>query len=367
VSGIRVRGLIKAFEGGVRAVNEVSFDVPDGQLVTLLGPSGCGKTTTLRLLAGFESPDDGEIAFGDHVVTSAQKGIFEPPERRGAGMVFQSYAIWPHMTVFENVAYPLSIRNTPKAEIRTRVLEALEMLGLSGFENRPATKLSGGQQQRVAIARALVGNPGILLLDEPLSNLDAKLRAQMRVELLQLQKRLKVTTVYVTHDQTEAMVLSDMVLVLKDGVVQQSGGAREIFKWPVNRFVADFVGFTNFISAHIVNHGSELSTVRVANDGPELKLASAGNLAATEEAVIATRPTAIHLRSLNNGDTAAMTGTVLSQAYLGDVIEVHVQVGDTRVIAHVPEPTSGPSDGVPQVGEAVEVTIDSTNAILVRA
>jgi iron(III) transport system ATP-binding protein len=213
VANIRVRGLIKSFETGVRAVNEVDFEVPDGQLTTLLGPSGCGKTTTLRLLAGFETPDDGEIAFGDHVVTSMQNGVFEPPEKRGAGMVFQSYAIWPHMTVFENVAYPLSIRNTPKNEIRTRVFDALEMLGLQGFENRPATKLSGGQQQRVAIARALVGNPGILLLDEPLSNLDAKLRAQMRVELLQLQRRLKVTTVYVTHDQTEAMVLSDQVLV----------------------------------------------------------------------------------------------------------------------------------------------------------
>ncbi len=367
MAGIRVRGLIKSFEAGVRAVNDIDFEVQDGQLVTLLGPSGCGKTTTLRLLAGFETPDDGEIAFGDHVVTSMHQGVFEPPEHRGAGMVFQSYAIWPHMTVFENVAYPLSIKSTPKAEIRTRVFEALEMLGLQGFENRPATKLSGGQQQRVAIARALVGSPGILLLDEPLSNLDAKLRAQMRVELLQLQRRLKVTTVYVTHDQTEAMVLSDQVLVLKDGIIQQSGTARDIFKWPVNRFVADFVGFANFIPATILERGGELTTVRVGSEGPTLQLASSEAVTQSDEVVIATRPAALRLRTGGTNGRAAIAGTVLSQAYLGDVIEVHVQVGDIRLIAHVPEATSGPSDGVPKIGDQVDVELDQTNAILVKA
>ncbi|MFN0070015.1 MAG: ABC transporter ATP-binding protein [Chloroflexota bacterium] len=367
MAGIQVRGLIKAFDGGVRAVNEVNFEVPDGQLVTLLGPSGCGKTTTLRLLAGFETPDEGHISFGDHVVTSIQQGVFEPPEKRGAGMVFQSYAIWPHMTVFENVAYPLTIRSTPKAEIRTRVFEALEMLSLSGFENRPATKLSGGQQQRVAIARALVGNPGILLLDEPLSNLDAKLRAQMRVELLQLQRRLKVTTVYVTHDQTEAMVLSDRVLVMKDGVVQQNGSARDIFKWPVNRFVADFVGFTNFVPASIVDRSADATTVRVGAEGPILKLASSAAVTGTEEVVIATRPAALQLTTNGASGQGNLNGTVLSQAYLGDVIEVHVQVDGARLIAHVPEATSGPSAGVPQIGDLVNVQIDQSNAILVQA
>ena len=363
MAGIQVRGLIKSFEAGVRAVNEVDFEVPDGQLVTLLGPSGCGKTTTLRLLAGFETPDDGEISFGDHVVTSMQKGVFEPPEKRGAGMVFQSYAIWPHMTVFENVAYPLSIRNTPKNEIRTRVFDALEMLGLQGFENRPATKLSGGQQQRVAIARALVGNPGILLLDEPLSNLDAKLRAQMRVELLQLQRRLKVTTVYVTHDQTEAMVLSDQVLVMRDGVVQQAGTARDIFKWPVNRFVADFVGFTNFIPATIVDRGNERTTVKIGSDGPTLDLASSEAVVASDEVVIATRPPALRLRPGSEGQ--GIKGEVTSQAYLGDVIEVHVQVGDYRLIAHVPE-SARPGESMPKLGDDVTVELDPNASILVK-
>jgi iron(III) transport system ATP-binding protein len=363
VANIRVRGLIKSFETGVRAVNDVDFEVADGQLTTLLGPSGCGKTTTLRLLAGFETPDDGEIAFGDHVVTSMQKGVFEPPEKRGAGMVFQSYAIWPHMTVFENVAYPLSIRNTPKAEIRTRVFEALELLSLQGFENRPATKLSGGQQQRVAIARALVGNPGILLLDEPLSNLDAKLRAQMRVELLQLQRRLKVTTVYVTHDQTEAMVLSDQVLVMRDGVVQQCGTARDIFKWPVNRFVADFVGFTNFIPATIVDRGSELTTVRVG-DGPTFRLASSEAVAEADDVVIATRPAALRLRAGTEGQ--GLKGRIISQAYLGDVIEVHIQVGELHLISHVPEPT-GPNNGLPKLGDDVTLDLDPAASILVKA
>jgi iron(III) transport system ATP-binding protein len=366
VAGIRVRGLIKSFEAGVRAVNDVDFEVPDGQLVTLLGPSGCGKTTTLRLLAGFETPDDGEISFGDHVVTSMQKGVFEPPEKRGAGMVFQSYAIWPHMTVFENVAYPLTIRSTPKNEIRTRVFDALEMLGLHGFENRSATKLSGGQQQRVAIARALVGNPGILLLDEPLSNLDAKLRAQMRVELLQLQRRLKVTTVYVTHDQTEAMVLSDKVLVMKDGVVQQSGSARDIFKWPVNRFVADFVGFTNFIPAVVLERNGDLTSVRVGDGSEPLQLASSEPLTPNDDVVIATRPAAVRLRASGTNGQAPISGTVISQAYLGDVIEVHVQIDDLRVIAHVPEATTGQSVSVPQVGDKVNVELDQGNAILVK-
>jgi iron(III) transport system ATP-binding protein len=366
VAGIRVRGLVKSFEsGGVRAVNDLSFDVADGELVTLLGPSGCGKTTTLRLLAGFESPDDGEIAFGDRVVTSAEQGIFQPPEKRDAGMVFQSYAIWPHMTVFENVAYPLTIKSTPKAEIRQRVGEALDMLSLRGYENRPATKLSGGQQQRVAIARALVGNPGILLLDEPLSNLDAKLRSQMRVELLQLQRRLKVTTVYVTHDQTEAMVLSDTVLVMKDGVVQQNAGPREIFTKPVNRFVADFVGFTNFMPATIFSRDGEQCTVRVDEQGPPITVTVAADEG--DDLVLATRPGAINLRTDDNGTADGLRGRILTEAYLGDVIEYRVQVNDWSVTAHVSDTRVAGTNGHPHVGDAVCVGIDESQAILVRA
>ena len=213
---LRAVGLGKRF-GNVAAVNNVSFDVTKGEVLTLLGPSGCGKTTTLRMIAGFEKPDTGEIEVENNFVVSVQKRIFLPPEKREMGMVFQSYAIWPHLNVFENVAYPLRVRRVKGSLVREKVESVLDLVGLAGLEDRPAMLLSGGQQQRVALARALVYSPKLLLLDEPLSNLDAKLREQMRVELKELQRRLSITVVFVTHDQIEAMTLSDRLAVMSQG------------------------------------------------------------------------------------------------------------------------------------------------------
>src|SRR4051812_49182532 len=233
--------------GTVLAVKGVSFSVRAGEQLTLLGPSGCGKTTTLRAIAGLESPSAGAIRIGGHAVYSAREGINVPAEKRGLSMVFQSYAIWPHMTVFENVAYGLRVRRKGAEEIRTRVREALDLVQMGAFEQRPASQLSGGQQQRVALARACVFQPSVLLFDEPLSNLDAKLRGDMRIELRQLQHRLGVTSVYVTHDLEEALAMSDRIVVMRDGLIEQIGTPAEIYGLPRTAFVADFVGSSNLI------------------------------------------------------------------------------------------------------------------------
>ena len=235
----------------VKAAQNVSFEVPEGKLFTLLGPSGCGKTTTLRSIAGLEKPTSGEIEVGGRVVYSSGKGIFVAPNRRNFGMVFQSYAIWPHMNVFQNVAFPLEVRKLPRKEIRDRVMRVLGAVALDHLVDRDATKLSGGQQQRLALARALVMEPQLLLLDEPLSNLDAKLRDRMRFELKRLQREFSLTTVYVTHDQSEALALSHEIAVMNEGHVMQIGSPREIYEQPANQFVADFVGTTNFIAGTV--------------------------------------------------------------------------------------------------------------------
>ena len=237
--------------GEFAAVSEVDLRVNEGEFVTLLGPSGCGKTTTLRMVAGLEQNTAGRISIDNEVVSDAARGIFVPSERRRLGMVFQSYAIWPHMTVFENVAYPLRVRRRPAAEIRELVSKTLSLVEMEGFADRPAPALSGGQQQRVAIARALVFEPKVLLLDEPLSNLDAKLRLQMGDEFRAIQRRLGMTTLYVTHDQSEAMALSDRVVVMDRGRIQQVGAPEEIYRYPTNRTVAAFFGTPNLLDAEV--------------------------------------------------------------------------------------------------------------------
>jgi iron(III) transport system ATP-binding protein len=247
---LRVEGLVKRYAGeghDLAAVNGISFSVPRGDLFTLLGPSGCGKSTTLRCLAGLERPEGGLITVDGETHVDAGANRFVAPEKRGIGMVFQSYAIWPHMTVFENVAYALEVKKVPRDETRARVDEALDLVGLGGYANRPAPRLSGGQQQRVALARAVVGRPSLLLFDEPLSNLDAKLRERMRNEIRDLQQRLRITTVYVTHDQTEALAISDTIAVMERGKILAVGTPREIYGAPSSRFVADFVGMTNIV------------------------------------------------------------------------------------------------------------------------
>jgi ABC-type Fe3+/spermidine/putrescine transport system ATPase subunit len=238
---LEVRNLVKKF-GPVTAVDNVSFKVEQGEVVTLLGPSGCGKTTTLRMVAGFEKPNGGEIEIAGRMVVATNRRVNVPPERRDIGMVFQSYAIWPHMTVFDNVAFPLKVRNTGRQEIKERVEKTLDLVGLGNFSDRPAILLSGGQQQRVSLARALVYSPSILLLDEPLSNLDAKLREQMRIELKRLQQQLGFTVLFVTHDQIEAMSLSTRLAVMNQGHIEQIGPPQTVYEHPDTPFVEDFLG-----------------------------------------------------------------------------------------------------------------------------
>jgi ABC-type Fe3+/spermidine/putrescine transport system ATPase subunit len=242
---IRIESLWKTYAGAAQpAVRNLSLDVYDGEIVTLLGPSGCGKTTTLRLVAGLEVPDSGNIFFGERAVVLSSRQLFLAPDKRNVGMVFQSYAIWPHMTVAENVMFPLKSRRFPRREIGERVRRALELVGMAGFEDRPGPLLSGGQQQRVALARALVTEPRVLLLDEPFSNLDAKLREQMRIEVKLLQKRLQIAVLFVTHDQVEALSLSSRIALMNLGVVQQQGSPRILYEEPANEFVRDFLGRT---------------------------------------------------------------------------------------------------------------------------
>jgi iron(III) transport system ATP-binding protein len=293
--GIRIVGLQKAFPGSgggrMLAVNDVTLDIAEGKLVTLLGPSGCGKTTLLRMIAGFEEPTAGDIWFGDRRINE------EPPNTRDAAMVFQSYAIFPHLDVFENVAFGLRLRKLPRAEIKQRVARVLEQTGLTDYAHRSPSQLSGGQQQRVALARCIVMEPRVLLFDEPLSNLDAKLREQMRIEIRDLQQRLGITSIYVTHDQIEAMSISDQIVVMNAGVVQQIGTPHEIYARPVNRFVADFIGKANFVHATVVGDGM------VEAGGTRMYVDASPKSTVGTAVTLVVRPEAIDL-SRNTGESA---------------------------------------------------------------
>jgi len=263
---LRIGNLTKIFHaerGIVRAVDDVSFEVSEGKFFTLLGPSGCGKTTTLRCVAGLERPDSGEIHIGAQEVCSSQKNLFVPPNKRDIGMVFQSYAIWPHMNVFDNVAFPLAEKRMKRAEIKETVQDILRLVKLDGMEDRPAPLLSGGQQQRLALARALVKSPGLILLDEPLSNLDARLRQEMRVELKELLRKFNITSLYVTHDQIEALAMSDDVAVMNEGKIIQIAPPTAIYHQPANKFVAEFMGAANFFVGEAVTDGNPESLGQV--------------------------------------------------------------------------------------------------------
>ncbi len=320
MSEVRIEHVFKRF-GSVTAVNDFNLVVKDGEFVSILGPSGCGKTTTLRMIAGFERATEGEIYIGEQCVSSSLKGSFAPPEKRDIGMVFQSYAVWPHMTVAENVGYPLKIKKVEKSERDRRVQEMLELVHLGEYGKRYPNQLSGGQQQRVALARALVAEPGLLLLDEPLSNLDAKLRESMRFEILEIQKKTGITVVYVTHDQSEAMAMSDRVVVMSMGVVQQIGAPHEIYTQPANKMVADFIGLVNFMDG-------EAKGDRVFLKGTNVSFPNTNNIVG--EATVAVRPENITM-SLNGGQIG---GQLTHRFYLGDAIDYRVQVGEhiVRVI-----------------------------------
>ena len=317
---ISLRGVVKRF-GGVTAVDRATLDIADGELFTLLGPSGCGKTTLLRLIAGFAAPDGGEIWFGDRRVDALA------PYERNIGMVFQNYALWPHMTVRGNVTYGLGLRRLPASEIDARFAAGLAKVNLTGLEDRYPGQLSGGQQQRVALARALVLNPDLLLLDEPLSNLDAKIRVQVRGEIRKLQKDLGITTVYVTHDQEEALSLSDRVAVMRDGRVLQIATPRELYERPATRFVADFVGTNNFI-AGVCRESDGVRTVVDTAIGPVTGRACPG-LAPGARCVLAVRPENVSLGAA--GDNA-FTGRIVLASYLGNALRYDVEIGDGLVL-----------------------------------
>lgn len=353
---VTLEHLTKVFSSAgrdVAAVNDVSLSIEPGELVTLLGPSGCGKTTTLRMIAGFETPSRGKIRIGDRDVTSV------PPNARDTAMVFQSYALFPHMTVRENVAYGLRFRHVNRAEAARRVDRIMSLVGLKGFETRSPGHLSGGQQQRVALARALVVEPQVLLFDEPLSNLDAKLREQMREEIRRIQKGLSITAVYVTHDQTEAMSISDRVVVMHEGRIEQVGSPEDIYARPVNRFVADFVGKVNFIPAEVLETGETTSVLSVLDRSirvPRLSFSTGQKL------VIVVRPEELRLEV---GGDGLLQGTVTSCTYLGAVLECELKVAcGMRLLTTVHNPRQR---GRLKTGDIVGIAFDTRDLHLLSA
>ncbi len=347
----------------IRAAQEVSFEVPPGKLFTLLGPSGCGKTTTLRSIAGLERPRSGEIVVGDRVIYSSRRNVFVPPNRRGLGMVFQSYAIWPHMTVFDNAAFPLQVsrRKMPRKETEQRVLRVLKVVALDEMADREATKLSGGQQQRLALARALVMEPPLLLLDEPLSNLDAKLRERMRFELKRLQRELGITTVYVTHDQSEALALSHSIAVMNGGRVEQLGSPREVYERPKNQFVADFVGSTNFIRGQVTQQDAMAGYYRIRSEIGELRAHGVDSLKSGEEVVLSIRPEDIQLSEARQEGENVYAASVDQKVFLGEVVDFQVKIGSRAV-----QSRAHPSLRTP-VGASLYVRIDPEKCVALKA
>jgi iron(III) transport system ATP-binding protein len=323
----------------VKAVDDVSFDVPEGDLFTLLGPSGCGKTTTLRSIAGLERPKSGVIEVSGRVVFSSDQGVFMAPNRRNFGMVFQSYAIWPHMDVFKNAAFPLEVgkKGLSRKEIERKVMSVLEAVQLADVADRNATKLSGGQQQRLALARALVMEPELLLLDEPLSNLDAKLRQKMRFELKRMQRDSGLTTLYVTHDQSEALALSQGIAVMNEGRIVQIGSPHQVYERPLNRFVADFVGDTNFIDGALVSAVGN-GRCRVATALGEFNVQSIDHLAKGTRVIVSVRPEDVELSETvphHDDHDNLCRGIVEAKVFLGDYLDFRVRVGDFILLARV--------------------------------
>ncbi len=333
---IEIKNLFKRFKDVV-AVNHIQLEVNQGEMLTLLGPSGCGKTTTLRCIAGLERPEEGDIIIDGQPMISQG---FVQSSKRGIGMVFQNYAVWPHMRVLSNVTYGLKLQRLSRQEIRERAQHVLELVGLSGLEARYPSQLSGGQQQRVALARALVGNPKVLLLDEPLSNLDAKLREKMRFEIKSLARRMGITSVYVTHDQAEAMVISDRIAVMESGNVVQIGTAEEIYQRPANRFVADFIGTMNFMPAEVVKADTGSGRIHARTEFSDDLLCMAYEPTAFSpgmkvHASIRPEDVAVFPNRPENRQNL-FEGTIVHKAYLGNFLYFFINIHETMVRVQVP-------------------------------
>jgi iron(III) transport system ATP-binding protein len=346
MADVRLENVSKKF-GSVEAVAAFSETIREGEFVSLLGPSGCGKTTTLRIVAGFERATTGRVFIGQELVSCSETNLSKPPEQRNIGMVFQSYAVWPHMNVFANVGYPLKVRGMDKKKIRAKVGHVLELVHLEGLDKRLPSQLSGGQQQRVALARALVAEPALLLLDEPLSNLDAKLRESMRFEIKDVQRRLGITVIYVTHDQAEAMVMSDRIIVMDKGYVQQTGSPREIYETPANRFVADFIGLINFLEGSLVSaEGADGVVALNGIPGPvHLKGRLHSAMKTGDRVVLAARPESIGV--LSEPAPGAVPGRLIRKIYLGNEMDYRVALGTLEVRATGPAATDGLAEGSP--------------------
>jgi iron(III) transport system ATP-binding protein len=334
---IEIKNLFKRFKKVV-AVNHIQLEVNEGELLTLLGPSGCGKTTTLRCIAGLERPEEGDIVIDGKPMLS--KG-FVHPSKRGIGMVFQNYAVWPHMKVYKNIVYGLKLQRMHKQTIQEKAQQVLELVGLDGLEDRYPGQLSGGQQQRVALARALVGNPKVLLLDEPLSNLDAKLREGLRFEIKSLVRRMGITSVYVTHDQAEAMVISDRIAVMDSGNVVQIGTPHEIYEKPANRFVADFIGTMNFMSGEVVQVFEDKALVHVRTEFSEKMLCTTPNITATtpgKKVYASIRPEDVEVfTEPSQARENLFKGTINHKAYLGNFLYFFVNVNGNMIRVQVPQ------------------------------
>jgi iron(III) transport system ATP-binding protein len=351
---VSIRGLDKFFDsdrGLVRAVQNINLDIIENDFIVLLGPSGCGKTTTLRCVAGLERPNGGSIEIAGTLVDSPDKGEFIPPEQRDIGMVFQSYAVWPHLNVYQNVALPLTdgSRKVPKDQVFDRVMESLRLVQLDGLDSRPVTDLSGGQQQRVALARAIVTKPQVLLMDEPLSNLDARLREEMRIELKKIATTAGVTTLYVTHDQGEALSLGDQICVMNEGKILQMGPPEEVYSSPPNLFVAEFVGEMNFIKG--VVSGENTINSPLGERTYELnKLYPAG-----EDVTLAIRPQHLKLNPLSEKVSTHPKGIISTKTYLGDSVLFEIKLAETTIIVK----ESGDTNLVQ--GQEVEIILPDKN------
>ena len=359
-AAIEVRDL-EIHYGAVAAVGPVSFSVPKGQQLTLLGPSGCGKSTTLRAIAGLETPAAGAIRIGDRNMYSAAEKLNVPTERRGLSMVFQSYAIWPHMSVYDNVAYGLKVRRKSRSEIEVNVKRALALVQMEDYAKRPASQLSGGQQQRVALARACAFSPEVLLFDEPLSNLDAKLRGDMRIELRELQHRLGVTSIYVTHDLEEALAMSDRIVVMNRGRIEQSGTPSEIYNYPRTAFVADFVGSANLIEGRVRDDLSANGDVVIETEGGELVHGITHGRRLGPKATLSVRTVHLQLQTENPTRSRNVWPVRVARSiFLGDLSEIHVDWGGRQLIVR--------RSALDQIerGQVVFLSVDPRHCILLE-
>ena len=353
---VALRNVTKRF-GSVVALKAISLDIEEGEFITLLGPSGCGKTTTLRLIAGFNDPDQGQILLGDQDITNL------PPQKREIGMVFQDYALFPHLTIKENIAFPLRERRTPKEKINDRVVELLELVRLPGVEERYPSELSGGQAQRISVARAVAYPPRVLLMDEPLGALDLKLREAMQLELRRIQQELQITTVFVTHDQTEAMNMSDRIAVMRNGEIEQVGTARDIYNFPQSSFVADFVGRINLLDAELLSKSEGIADLRILND---VKIrAKIATEALSKSLCVGIRPEKLAIGRSGHEDRYdnQIPGKVVSSTFSGNLLDVFVDVGAGKPFLVEQRP-----DQVPlEINSSVDLCWNAQDALVLSA